>query len=162
MCSSDLKHYIVRVSWAFGENGSNFVKTMLRLAQTKDEISVVDDQIGSPTYTRDLAALLCDMAMSGKYGIYHATNEGYCSWAEFATEIMRIGECGCRINPIPSEQYPTKAARPKNSRLSKASLDRAGFARLPQWQDALGRYIKKDFYGGKPYADKSQHGNARL
>ena len=135
------KHYIVRVSWAFGENGSNFVKTMLRLAQTKDEISVVDDQIGSPTYTRDLAVLLCDMAMSGKYGVYHATNEGFCSWAEFAQEIMRVSGIDCRINAITTEEYPTKAMRPKNSRMSKASLDGAGFERLPGWKDAVGRYL---------------------
>ena len=137
------RYYIVRISWVFGSNGSNFVKTMLRLAQTRGEINVVDDQIGSPTYTPDLAALLCDMALSGKYGIYHATNEGHCSWAEFAAEIMRIGGTSCKINPIPSEQYPTKAVRPGNSRMSKMSLDAAGFARLPMWQDALGRYMLK-------------------
>jgi len=136
------KYYIVRISWVFGENGSNFVKTMLKLAQTRDELSVVSDQVGSPTYTPDLAVLLCDMVQSGKYGIYHATNEGYCSWAEFATEIMRKTGSRCKINPIPTELYPTKATRPKNSRMSKTSLDNAGFTRLPTWQNALERYLK--------------------
>jgi len=127
------KHYIVRISWVFGQNGANFVKTMLRLAESKKELNVVNDQVGSPTYTPDLAVLLCDMALSGKYGEYHATNEGFCSWAEFAEEIMRQSGSDCKINPIPSEQYPTKATRPKNSRLSKASLDNAGFSRLTDW-----------------------------
>lgn len=136
------KHYIVRISWVFGHNGNNFVKTMMKLAQTRDEINVVSDQVGSPTYTPDLAVLLCDMALSKKYGIYHATNEGFCSWAEFAAEIMRKTNSPCKINPIPSAQYPTKATRPKNSRLSKASLDKAGFQRLPTWQDALGRFAE--------------------
>ena len=135
------KYYIVRISWVFGKNGNNFVKTMLKLAQSKDELSVVSDQTGSPTYTADLAALLCDMALSGKYGVYHATNEGYCSWAQFAAEIMRQSGSNCKINPISTEQFPTKATRPKNSRLSKSSLDEAGFARLPAWQDALRRFM---------------------
>jgi len=138
------KFYIVRISWVFGSGGNNFVKTMLKLAQTKDEINVVCDQIGSPAYTPDLAILLCDMALSEKYGIYHATNEGFCSWTEFAKEIMQQSNLECKINPIPSEQYPTKATRPKNSRLSKASLDRGGFNRLPEWKDALKRFIGKD------------------
>ena len=136
------KYYIVRISWVFGQAGNNFVKTMLKLAQTRDEISVVSDQTGSPTYTPDLAVLLCDMALSGKYGVYHATNEGYCSWAQFATEIMRQKKNLCKITPIPTEQYPTKATRPKNSRMCKTSLDKAGFARLPSWQDALSRYLE--------------------
>ena len=133
--------YIVRTSWVFGENGNNFVKTMLRLSQDRDDINVVNDQIGSPTFTVDLAVLLCDMVLSGKYGVYHATNEGFCSWAEFAQEIIIVSGSSCRIHPIPTEQYPTKAQRPKNSRLSKASLDYAGFARLPEWRDALARYL---------------------
>lgn len=141
------KYYIVRISWAFGQNGGNFVKTMLKLAQSRDEINVVNDQIGSPTHTPDLAVLLCDMALSGKYGVYHATNEGFCSWAEFAEEILRISGSGCRINPIPTEAYPTKAVRPKNSRLSKTSLDIAGFSRLSAWKDALERYLTKDKVG---------------
>jgi len=135
-------YHIVRTSWMFGKSGNNFVKTMLKLARTRDEINVVDDQTGSPTYTPDLAVLLCDMALSGKHGVYHATNEGFCSWAEFAKEIMKVSGSNCRINPIPSELYPVKAVRPKNSRVSKASLDVAGYARLPQWQDALRRYLK--------------------
>ena len=136
------KYYIVRISWVFGEHGNNFVKTMLKLAQSRDELNVVGDQIGSPTYTPDLAILLCDMVLSEKYGVYHATNEGYCSWAEFAAEIMRQSGSSCKIKPIPTEQYPTKATRPRNSRMSKASLDIAGFARLPTWQDALERYLR--------------------
>jgi dTDP-4-dehydrorhamnose reductase len=135
------KYYIVRISWVFGEHGNNFVKTMLKLAETRDKINVVNDQIGSPTYTPDLAVLLCDMALSGKYGVYHATNEGFCSWAEFAEEIMRVSGSKCRVKPIPTEQYPTKAVRPRNSRLSKESLDRAGFEPLPEWRDALGRFL---------------------
>ena len=133
------QHYIIRTSWVFGRDGNNFVRTMLKLAETNEELSVVSDQTGSPTYTPDLAALLCSMALSGKYGVYHATNEGFCSWAEFADEIMRQSGSKCKIRPVPSEQYPTKAVRPKNSRLSKSSLDAAGFERLPRWQDALGR-----------------------
>jgi len=138
------KYYIVRISWVFGSAGGNFVKTIKRLATEKDKINVVCDQVGSPTYTVDLAGLLCDMALSGKYGIYHATNEGYCSWAEFATEIVKQSGVSCIINPIQSESYPTKAKRPKNSRLSKACLERAGFKRLPAWQDALGRFIEQE------------------
>ena len=137
------KYYIVRISGVFGKHGNNFVKTMLRLAETRDEINVVDDQVGSPAFTEDLAILLCDMILSGKYGIYHATNEGYCSWAEFANEIMTITGSTCKINPIPTEQYPTKATRPKNWRLSKACLDKTGFNRLPPWQDALNRFLSQ-------------------
>ena len=144
VCNHLDKYYIVRISWVFGEHGNNFVKTMLNHAKTKKELNVVSDQIGSPTYTPDLAILLCDMVLSGKYGIYHATNEGFCSWAEFAEEIMNQSGSDCKINPIPTEQYPTKATRPKNSRLSKASLDKSGFSRLPVWQDALKRYLRKE------------------
>lgn len=135
------KHYIVRTSWLFGRYGNNFVKTMLNLSHDRAELNVVNDQIGSPTYTLDLAALLCNMAFSGRHGIYHATNEGFCAWAEFAAEIMRLSGSLCKVNPIASEQYPAKAVRPKNSRLSKASLDEAGFAKLPDWKDALNRYM---------------------
>jgi dTDP-4-dehydrorhamnose reductase len=134
-------YYIVRISWVFGSSGNNFVKTMLRLAETKDELNVVCDQIGSPTYTADLAILLADMALSDKYGEYHATNEGYCSWAEFASEIMRLAKKDCKINPIPSSEYPTKAVRPLNSRMSKASLDGVGLKKLPHWNDALKRFV---------------------
>lgn len=135
------KAFIVRISWVFGENGKNFVKTMLRLSEERNEISVVNDQIGSPTYTKDLAKLLCNMIFSDKYGIYHATNEGYCSWAEFASKIMEISDSSTKIIPISSDNYKTAAVRPKNSRLSKESLDRNGFNRLPDWDDALKRYL---------------------
>ncbi len=136
------RYFIVRISWMFGWNGNNFVKTMLRLAETKTEVSVVYDQVGSPTYTVDLASLLCDMIVTDKYGIYHATNEGTCSWAEFAQEIFWLAEKNVRVNPIPASQYPAKAVRPMNSRMSKNKLDAMGFARLPPWQDALHRYLR--------------------
>jgi len=137
------KYYIVRISWVFGSNGNNFVKTMLNLAKTKAELGVVCDQVGSPTYTPDLAVLLTDMALSGKYGQYHATNEGFCSWAEFAAEIMSHSGSSCKIKPISTEEYPTKAVRPKNSKLAKTSLDKMEFERLPGWKDALTRHISK-------------------
>ncbi len=137
------KHFIVRTSWVFGINGNNFVKTMLRLADTHSDLNVVSDQIGSPTYTPDLAMLLCDMIETEKYGIYHATNESYCSWAEFAKEIMHLGKKSTAIHPVTTQEYGAKANRPLNSRLSKKCLDDAGFNRLPTWQDALERYIKK-------------------
>ncbi len=134
-------YFIVRISWVFGANGKNFVKTMLELAKRRRKLQIVDDQIGSPTYTADLAPLLVDMIHSDKYGIYHATNEGFCSWAEFAEEIFK--QIGKKINveKIPSENYPTPAKRPLNSRLSKKSLDDAGFNRLPDWQDAVRRFL---------------------
>lgn len=137
------KYFIVRISWVFGINGKNFIKTMLKLAETHDKLTVVDDQIGSPTYTADLAELLADMVETEKYGVYHATNEGFCSWADFAKEIFRQAGKEVTVTPVPSTEYPTKAARPKNSRMSKASLDRAGFHHLPTWQDALSRYLKE-------------------
>lgn len=137
------RHFIVRISWVFGKNGNNFVKTMLRLAETKADLNVVCDQIGSPTYTYDLAILLCDMIVSEKYGTYHATNEGLCSWAEFAAEIMRQGGKTTKIHPIPTSEYPTRASRPLNSRMSKDKLVECGFARLPDWKDALARYLKE-------------------
>lgn len=135
------KYYIVRISWAFGKNGNNFVKTMLRVGKERGEVNVVCDQIGSPTYTADLASLLCDMAVTERYGIYHATNEGFCSWAEFAAEIFKQAGYVTKVNFILSSQYPTKAKRPMNSRMSKRSLDAAGFSRLPDWRDALRRYL---------------------
>ncbi len=135
------KHFIVRISWVFGKNGKNFVKTMLRLAETNDEIKVVDDQIGSPTYTKDLSALLCEMIKTEKYGTYHATNEGFCSWAEFASKIMELSQVKTKILPIPGSEYKSVAARPANSRLSKKSLDENGFKRLPDWQNALERCL---------------------
>lgn len=135
------KYFIVRTSWVFGINGNNFVKTMLRLGTERDELNVVDDQIGSPTYTPDLARLICDLIVTDKYGIYHGTNENYCSWAEFASEIMKLGGRKAAVNPIPTSQYPVRAQRPLNSRLSKSCLDEAGIRRLPSWQNALERYI---------------------
>lgn len=135
------RHFIVRVSWVFGKNGTNFVKTMLRLSEDHGEVSVVCDQIGSPTYTADLAPLLCDMVETEKYGTYHATNEGVCSFAQFAEEIFRQAGKQTRVNHILTKDYPAKAPRPLNSRLSKASLDKAGFTRLPHWRDALKQYL---------------------
>lgn len=135
------KYFIVRTSWVFGSNGNNFVKTMLRLGEEKENLNVVCDQIGSPTYTKDLAVLLNDMAETEKYGVYHATNDGFCSWAEFAEAIMKIANLDCKINHIKTSEYKTKAIRPLNSRLSKKSLIENTFKLLPSWQDALGRYL---------------------
>lgn len=137
------RYFIVRVSWVFGKNGNNFVRTMLRLAETKSELNVVCDQIGSPTYTADLAPLLCDMVVSEKYGVYHATNEGICSWAEFAEEIFRLAGKDVKVNPVPTSEYPTRAVRPLNSRMSKAKLEEMGFSRLPDWHNALVRYLRE-------------------
>ena len=134
-------YFIVRISWVFGINGNNFVKTMLRLAETRSELNVVCDQIGSPTYTADLAPLLCDMIKTEKYGIYHATNEGFCSWAEFASEIFRLAGKNVTVHPIPTCEYPTRAVRPLNSRMNKGKLVSSGFSELPTWQNALSRYI---------------------
>ena len=141
------KLFIVRISWVFGVNGNNFVKTMLKLGENHKELTIVNDQIGSPTYTRDLSKLLCDMIVTDKYGTYHATNEGVCSWAEFASEIFKQTHMDVVVHPITTKQYfenkPTQAKRPLNSRLSKKTLDEKGFDRLPTWQDALNRYLKE-------------------
>ncbi|MDD3569495.1 MAG: dTDP-4-dehydrorhamnose reductase [Lachnospiraceae bacterium] len=137
------KYFIVRISWVFGKNGNNFIKTMLRLGKERSEISVVCDQVGSPTYTADLAKLLCDMVMTDKYGIYHATNEGFCSWAEFAEEIFRLSNYKTKVNFIKTTEYPTKTVRPLNSRLNKEILDEAKFQRLAHWKDALKRFLKE-------------------
>lgn len=142
------KYFIVRISWAFGINGNNFVKTMLKIADSgKEEISIVNDQIGSVTYTLDLARLLVDMIESEKYGIYHATNEGFISWADFAKEIFRLANRKVNVRGVSTEEYlklvPAQAIRPLNSRMSKKSLDDNGFKRLPNWQDALKRYLKE-------------------
>ncbi len=134
-------HFILRTSWVFGKNGNNFVKTMLRLGKEKEQLKVVCDQIGSPTYTPDLARLICDMLPTDRYGTYFATNEGYCSWADFAAEIMRKSGSSTVILPIPSSEYPAKAVRPLNSRLSKQALIGAGFTPLPSWQNALDRFL---------------------
>lgn len=143
------KYFIIRISWVFGINGKNFIKTMLSLADRGlKELNVVSDQIGSPTYTYDLSKLMCDMMTSTKYGIYHATNEGYTSWAEFANFIFKTANLDMKVNPVTTEEYkklvPNQADRPLNSRLSKTSLDQAGFKRLPSWQDATTRYIKDE------------------
>ena len=120
------------------------MKTMLRLGKEKDSLNVVCDQIGSPTYTADLAVLLCDMAVTDKYGVYHGTNEGFCSWAEFAEEIMKIAGLYCKINYIQSEEYKTKAIRPLNSRLCKDNNLRNKFELLPCWRTSLERFIRND------------------
>ena len=137
------KYFIVRIAWVFGVNGKNFIKTMLNLGKTRDTLTVVCDQIGSPTYTYDLARLLVDMIGTDRYGRYHATNEGLCSWHEFAVEIFRQAGMNVNVVPVTSDQYPAKAKRPANSRMDKSKLDAAGFERLPSWQDALGRYLKE-------------------
>lgn len=136
------KYFIVRIAWVFGVNGKNFIKTMLKLGETKDEIGVVNDQIGSPTYTYDLSRLLVDMVETEKYGRYHATNEGLCTWYEFACEIFRQAGMSVKVNPVTSEEFPAKAKRPHNSRMSKDKLTENGFERLPAWQDALKRYLE--------------------
>lgn len=136
------KYFVVRISWVFGEHGNNFVKTMLRLGKERKEISVVADQYGSPTYTADLAPLLVKMIQTEKYGIYHATNEGVCTWAEFAEEIFKTAGMDVKVNHITTAEYPTRAIRPMNSRLSKTSLVINNFKTLDNWEIALGKYIK--------------------
>lgn len=136
------KYFIVRIAWVFGVNGKNFVKTMLNLAETRDTLTVVNDQFGSPTYTYDLAKLLVDMIQTEKYGVYHATNEGICTWYEFACAIFEEAGIPMTVLPVSSEEYAAKAKRPMNSRMSKDKLEANGFDRLPTWQDALKRYIK--------------------
>lgn len=140
------KHFIVRIAWVFGVNGNNFIKTMLRLGKERGAVCVVDDQIGSPTYTYDLSKLVVDMIQTDKYGIYHATNEGLCSWYEFACEIFKQAGMSVEVTPVDSNAFPAKAKRPNNSRMSKAMLDKNGFEHLPTWQDALSRYLKEISY----------------
>ena len=135
------EYFIVRTSWVYGADGGNFVKTMLRLGRERGRVSVVADQIGSPTYTRDLANLISLMIRSEEYGIYHATNEGFCSWYEFACEIFRSANMDIQVDPLKTSEYPTAAVRPKNSRLSKRSLTDSGFPRLPSWQQSLKEYV---------------------
>lgn len=137
------KFFIIRIAWVFGINGNNFIKTMLRLGKERGSVSVVNDQIGSPTYTYDLAKLVMDMIVTDKYGVYHATNEGVCSWYEFACEIFKQAGMDVKVTPVDSSTFPAKAKRPSNSRMSKDYLDMNGFQRLPKWQDALGRYLKE-------------------
>lgn len=137
------KFFIVRIAWVFGVNGKNFIKTMLNLAKTRDHLTVVNDQFGSPTYTYDLAKLLVDMIQTDKYGIYHATNEGICTWYEFACEIFKQAGVEISVAPVSASEYPAKAKRPSNSRMSKEKLTENGFEKLPTWQDALGRYLQE-------------------
>lgn len=136
------KYYIVRIAWVFGVNGKNFIKAMLNKAKMTDQVMVVNDQVGSPTYTRDLAVLVVDMMETDHYGVYHATNEGICTWYEFAKEIFAQARIAMEVTPISADEYPAKAKRPHNSRMDKSRLDEKGFRRLPTWQDALKRYLK--------------------
>lgn len=135
------KYFIVRISWVFGEHGNNFVKTMLKLGKNRKELNVVADQYGSPTYTADLSSLLVEMIKTDKYGIYHATNEGVCTWAEFAEEIFKIAKLDVKVNHITTAEYPTRAKRPMNSRLSKKTLKDNNFKVLENFKDAIDRYI---------------------
>lgn len=142
------KHFITRISWIFGINGNNFIKTMLKLSKTHDTLNVVNDQIGSPTYTVDLSKILIDMAHTDKYGTYHVNNDGYCSWAEFAEYIFKVNNKDVKVNKVSTEEYleltKTKQAyRPRNSKLSKDKLIESGFEMLPHWKDATERYCKE-------------------
>ena len=135
--------FIVRTSWVFGLNGDNFVKTMLRLSEKQDVLRVVCDQIGSPTFTEDLADLLCSMIETERYGIYNASNEGFCSWHEFAEEILRMYGRKVCVLPVTSAEYASAACRPLNSRMSKQALRDAGFSPMPHWKDALVRCLRQ-------------------
>lgn len=137
------KYFIVRTSWVFGVNGKNFVKTMLNLGKTRGAVNVVDDQFSSPTYTYDLAVLLADMITTEKYGVYHASNEGFCSWYDFAVEIFKAASMDVAVTPVDSSAFPVKVERPKNSRLNKDKLELCGFHPLPGWRDAVERYVKE-------------------
>ncbi|MBR3270002.1 dTDP-4-dehydrorhamnose reductase [Candidatus Saccharibacteria bacterium] len=143
------KYFIVRIAWVFGKNGNNFIKTMIKVGETHDVVEVVADQVGTPTYTYDLARLLVDMIETDKYGYYHATNEGgYISWADFAEEIYKDADMNVKVVPVTTEEYEKKAGktvakRPFNSRLDKSKLIEAGFEPLPEWKDAVKRYIEE-------------------
>lgn len=139
------KFFIVRIAWVFGKNGKNFIKTMINVGKTHDEVRVVNDQIGTPTYTYDLARLLVDMIETDKYGYYHATNEGgYISWYDFCLEIYKQAGLNTKVIPVTTKEYGlSKAQRPFNSRLDKSKLSDNGFVRLPEWKDALSRYLKE-------------------
>ncbi|WP_289108227.1 dTDP-4-dehydrorhamnose reductase [uncultured Dubosiella sp.] len=137
------KHFIIRIAWVFGKNGNNFIKTMLRLGKERGAVSVVNDQIGLPTYTYDLARLVVDMIETEEYGTYHATNSGdFISWYDFAKEIFKQAGMDVEVTPVDSSQFPAKAKRPHNSRMNQTELDKHGFTRLPDWKDALNRYLK--------------------
>ncbi len=143
------KYFIVRIAWVFGLNGKNFIQTMLNVGKTHDEVRVVNDQIGTPTYTFDLARLLVDMIETDKYGYYHATNEGgFISWYDFCVEIYKQAGLSTKVTPVTTLEYGlSKAKRPFNSRLDKSKLSDNGFKRLPEWKDALSRYLKEIGYG---------------
>ncbi len=145
VCTTLEKFFIVRIAWAFGFNGKNFIKTMINVGKTHDTVRVVNDQIGTPTYTLDLARLLVDMIETEKYGFYHATNEGgYISWYDFCCEFYKQYGLSTEVVPVTTEEYGlSKAARPFNSRLDKSKLIDAGFKPLPLWQDAVARYLKE-------------------
>lgn len=136
------QYFILRIAWVFGVNGKNFIKTMLRLGKERGAVSVVHDQVGSPTYTVDLAVLVVDMIQTEKYGIYHVTNEGFCSWYEFACRIFKEAGMDVEVTPVSSDAFPAKAKRPFNSRMDKSKLTENGFTPLPTWEDALKRYLK--------------------
>ena len=142
------KHFITRISWVFGINGNNFIKTMLKLSENHKELNVVDDQVGSPTYTVDLAKILIDMSETDKYGTYHVNNDGFCSWADFADYIFKSNDLAVKVNHVSTEEYiemtgAKQAYRPRNSKLSKEKLVEAGFEMLPTWEDATDRYCKE-------------------
>ncbi len=135
-------YFIVRISWVFGLRGNNFVKTMIKLGKERGAVSVINDQVGSPTYTPDLARLLVDMIQTDKYGRYHATNEGLCSWYDYALEIYKQTGLDVKVTAVSSEAFAAKAKRPHNSRMDKSKLTENGFKLMPTWQDALSRYIE--------------------
>ncbi len=135
------RHFIVRISWVFGSNGKNFIKTMLNLSKKTDTVRVVDDQFGSPTYTADLAPFLCDMVSTERYGIYHAHNSGVCRWYDVAVETFRAAGLDTKVVPIPTSEFPMKAARPLNSRMDSSGFE-AAFGKLPDWKDAVHRFVK--------------------
>lgn len=137
------KCYITRISWAFGVNGQNFVNTMVRLAQERDTLNVVNDQFGSPTFTADAAKTMVDLILSEKYGIYHVTNQGYCTWFDFASKIIEFTGLSTKVIPVDSSSFPTKAKRPQNSRLSFNNLIENDLSLLPKWEDALYRYMNE-------------------
>jgi dTDP-4-dehydrorhamnose reductase len=137
------KYFIVRISWVFGINGKNFVKSMLKLAETNNEITVVSDQVGSPTYTVDLAKIMVDMIQTDKYGKYNVSNEGFCSWDEFAQEIFAYTDKKIKVISVSSEEYGAKANRPSNSRMDKTKLVENGFKTLPCWKNALKRFLEE-------------------